>query len=283
MDRFIRIFSIVLGCIIISFGLNYFVFPNQLVIIGSDGLACLFSYIFTSNVYINMFILNVIILLFSLIFIDKQTIKLYIVPAVLIPIISYLTSFISKSYPIQLPEMMVSILVASFLIGIGYSFIFKAGYKASVIFIVEDIFSSLTNIHSKSYSFVIDIFNVILTVIFISLNVGLYSLIMIIIIRYLITKAEFGINDYKMFYVITDKEKEVRDYIVNDLHYKLTTLDVTGGYSKKSSKILLSVISSNDYYRLKEGIKLIDNHAFIAIVDTYDCINRKIVDNYEKD
>ena len=90
-----------------------------------------------------MFILNVIILLFSLIFIDKQTIKLYIVPAVFIPIISYLTSFISKSYPIQLPEMMVSILVASFLIGIGYSFIFKAGYKASVIFIVEDIFSSL--------------------------------------------------------------------------------------------------------------------------------------------
>lgn len=283
MDRFIRIFNIVLGCIIISFGLNYFVLPNQLVIIGSDGLACLFSYIFTSNVYINMFILNVIILLFSLIFIDKQTIKLYIVPAVLIPIISYLTSFLSKSYPIQLPEMMVSILVASFLIGIGYSFIFKAGYKASVIFIVEDIFSSLTNIHSKSYSFVIDIFNVILTVIFISLNVGLYSLIMIIIIRYLITKAEFGINDYKMFYVITDKEKEVGDYIVNDLHYKLTTLDVTGGYSKKSSKILLSVISSNDYFRLKEGIKLIDNHAFIAIVDTYDCINRKIVDNYEKD
>ncbi len=283
MDRFIRIFNIVLGCIIISFGLNYFVLPNQLVIIGSDGLACLFSYIFTSNVYINMFILNVIILLFSLIFIDKQTIKLYIVPAVLIPIISYLTSFISKSYPIQLPEMMVSILVASFLIGIGYSFIFKAGYKASVIFIFEDIFSSLTNIHSKSYSFVIDIFNVILTVIFISLNVGLYSLIMIIIIRYLITKAEFGINDYKMFYVITDKEQEVRDYIVNDLHYKLTTLDVTGGYSKKSSKILLSVISSNDYFRLKEGIKLIDNHAFIAIVDTYDCINRKIVDNYEKD
>lgn len=283
MDRFIRIFNIMLGCIIISFGLNYFVLPNQLVTIGSDGLACLFSYIFTSNVYINMFILNVIILLFSLIFIDKQTIKLYIVPAVFIPIISYLTSFISKSYPIQLPEMMVSILVASFLIGIGCSFIFKAGYKASVIFIVEDIFSSLTNIRSKSYSFVVDIFNVILTVIFISLNVGLYSLIMIIIIRYLITKAEFGINDYKMFYVITDKEKEVRDYIVNDLHYKLTTLDVTGGYSKKSSKILLSVISSNDYYRLKEGIKLIDNHAFIAIVDTYDCINRKIVDNYEKD
>jgi len=283
MDRFIRIFNIMLGCIIISFGLNYFVLPNQLVTIGSDGLACLFSYIFTSNVYINMFILNVIILLFSLIFIDKQTIKLYIVPAVFIPIISYLTSFISKSYPIQLPEMMVSILVASFLIGIGDSFIFKAGYKASVIFIVEDIFSSLTNIRSKSYSFVVDIFNVILTVIFISLNVGLYSLIMIIIIRYLITKAEFGINDYKMFYVITDKEKEVRDYIVNDLHYKLTTLDVTGGYSKKSSKILLSVISSNDYYRLKEGIKLIDNHAFIAIVDTYDCINRKIVDNYEKD
>ena len=108
-----------------------------------------------------------------------------------------------------------------------------------------------------------------------NLNLGLYSLVMILIIRYLITKAEFGINDYKMFYIITDHEKEVKDYILNDLKYELTTLDVKGGFTKRKNHILLSVISSRDYYKLKEGIKLIDKNAFIAIVDTYDLLNRK--------
>lgn len=282
MNKIIRILYMILGCFIIALGIDYFVLPNHLITVGSDGLACILSYIFNSNVYINMFIINMIILVVSLLFIDFSSLKAYILPAILIPFSSYLTSFFVKIYPIQLPEMIVSILVCSFLIGIGYSLIYKSGYKANAIFIVEDILSSITKIHSKSYSFIFDVLNIILAFIFINLNDALYSLVMIVIIRYLITKAEFGINDYKMFYIITKKEEEVKNYIISDLHYKLTTLDVLGGYTKSKSQILLSVISSNDYYKLKEGIKLIDPEAFIAIVDTYDCVNRKIVDNYEK-
>ena len=282
MSKFIGILYMIFGCFIIALGIDYFVLPNHLITVGSDGLSCILSYVFNSNVYINMFIINMIILLISLLFIDFSSLKPYILPGILIPFASYVINFFVKIYPIQLPEMIVSILVCSFLIGIGYSLIYKSGYKANVIFIVEDIFSSITKIHSRSYSFIFDIVNILLVGIFINLNVALYSLVMIIIIRYLITKAEFGINDYKMFYIITKKEEDVKDYIINDLHYKLTTLDVLGGYTNNKSQILLSVISSNDYYKLKEGIKLIDPEAFIAIVDTYDCVNRKIVDNYEK-
>jgi len=87
--------------------------------------------------------------------------------------------------------------------------------------------------------------------------------------------VRFGINDSKMFYVITSKDKEVKNYIMHDLKYELTVLDVKGGFTKKKNQILLSVISTNDYYKLKEGIKIIDPNAFIAITDTYDVVNRK--------
>ena len=42
------------------------------------------------------------------------------------------------------------------------------------------------------------------------------------------------------------------------------------------NKILFTVISSNDYYKLKEGIKVIDANAFIAITDTYDVVSRSV-------
>lgn len=270
-----RIISLLVGVLIVSLSLNYFILPNNLVTFGIDGIACLISYLNSSNVYLNMFILNLIVILFSLLFLDFNKIKPYIYTSILIPLVSYLTHYLVLIYPIELPEMMLNILVSSFLLGIGYSVLYKQGFKVGVVFLIEDIISSLTKVHSKSYSLFIDVITVIVLAITFDLSFGLYSFIMILIIRYMITKEKTGTNDYKMFYIITKKEKEVRDYIINDLKYELTTLDVVGGYSKKSNQILLSVISSSDYYKLKEGIKLIDKHAFIAIVDTYDVLNKK--------
>ena len=275
MNNILRFIYFLFGTLIIAIGLNYFIIPNNLVSFGLDGLSCFISYLTGASVYINMFLLNLILILLSMLFVKKETIYPYILPSIFIPLVSFLTKFLVNLYPIVLPEMMLNIVVASFLLGIGYSIIYKQGFKAGTIFLLEEVFTSLTGTVSKSYTIVIDIIVVILVAIFMNLNLGLYSLVMILIIRYLITKAEFGINDYKMFYIITEHEKEVKDYILNDLKYELTTLDVKGGFTKRKNHILLSVISSRDYYKLKEGIKLIDKSAFIAIVDTYDLLNRK--------
>ena len=59
------------------------------------------------------------------------------------------------------------------------------------------------------------------------------------------------------------------------MKYELTVLDVKGGYSNKKNQILLAVINSKDYFKLKDGIKTIDPDAFIAITDTYEASNLK--------
>ena len=107
-------------------------------------------------------------------------------------------------------------------------------------------------------------------------EIAIYSLFIMAIVRFIVNKARYNINDSKMFYVITDKEKDIKDYIIRTLGYELTELGVKGGYSKKKRSILLSVISAKDYYRLKTGIMSIDKDAFVAITDTYDVINRKV-------
>lgn len=275
MNKLVRLFYLIAGVIIISLSLNYFIIPNTLVSFGTDGVSLLLSYLFHSNVYVNMLILNVILLLIASILVEKNTLKSYILPSILIPVFGYSISFFTKAYPIELPEMILNVVVSSFMLGIGYGLIYKQGFKAGSIFLIEDMLSHLTKVHLKIYSLAIDIVLVIITSVLINLNIGLYSAIMIIVVKYLIEKADVGYYEDKMFYIITKKEDEVKDYIMNELHYKLTTLDVKGGYSKKDNHILLSIISAGDYYKLKSGIKLIDKSAFIAIVDTYDCINRK--------
>ena len=200
---------------------------------------------------------------------------MYLLPSIIIPTLILITSPLVNYFEIIMPEMMLTVLACSALSGYGYGLIYKQGYSAGVIFLIEELIGKLTRFHSKLYSWVIDIIILLFSLIIFDYQTILYSLVAMFITKYMITKARFGINDSKMFYVITTKEKEVKNYIMHDLKYELTVLDVKGGFTKKQNKILLSVISSSDYYRLKEGIKIIDPKAFIAITDTYDVVNRK--------
>ena len=171
--------------------------------------------------------------------------------------------------------MLLVVIVAGFLSGTGYSMIYKQGFSAGTIFLFEELLGMFTKFHSKLYSWILDIFNLVICLIAFGYQNALYSLMIVLISKYMITKTRFGINDSKMFYIITNKHKEVKDFIIHVLKYELTVLDVKGGFSKKDNQILLTVIDTGDYFKLKEGIKTIDPHCFIAITDTYDVVNRK--------
>ena len=43
-----------------------------------------------------------------------------------------------------------------------------------------------------------------------------------------------------------------------------------GGYTKTRQNVLLCVLRTREYYRLKEGIREIDENAFFVVTDAYE-------------
>lgn len=276
MKEFMRYATVVVGCLLIAFSYDFFIVPNHLITFGGCGIGNIIYYLNNSiNPGINILIINVLILLICSLFVSKEKLYDYALPSILVPIFIAILLPLTKSISIELPEMVLVLIVTSVLSGFGYSLIYKQGFKGGVFFLIEEIVGDKTKFHTKLYSWIIDIALLIIGIALFDYQVVLYSGVVIYVTKYMITKARFGLKDSKMFYIITSKEKEVKDYILHVLKYELTVLDVKGGYTKKNNQILLTVISSNDYYKLKEGIKAIDSKAFIAITDTYDIINRK--------
>lgn len=275
MKRILKYIKLVLGSLLITLGFNLFIYPNKFLTFGALGLSSLLDYSGALNVALNLFIINIIGLLIAFIVFDKHIVKKYLIPSILIPLFIFLTSNLYTIINLHIEETMLNVLVGSFVSGLGYSIIYKVGSKAGITFLLEEVMGEVVKFHTKLYSWIVDF--VILAIYFVLFGfvASLYSIVIIFITKYMITKARFQINDSKMFYIITSKEKEVRDFILHDLKYELTVLDVKGGFTKKKNKIFLSIISSKDYYKLKEGIKIIDENAFIAITDTYDVVNRK--------
>ena len=76
----------------------------------------------------------------------------------------------------------------------------------------------------------------------------------------------------KMFYIHTDKEEEVIDFIIKRIESGVTEFDSRGSYSHKRKKILMCVVPTERYTLLKSAIKEIDPDAFIVVSDCYEVL-----------
>ena len=101
------------------------------------------------------------------------------------------------------------------------------------------------------------------------LNKAIYSGIGLYISSYIGDKIMLGVSQNKAFYIITNKVKDVKEYIINNLNYTVTVVNARGGYSDKKKKMILCVIPTIEYIKLKEVVKEIDKDAFFLVTDSY--------------
>ena len=104
----------------------------------------------------------------------------------------------------------------------------------------------------------------------------MYAIIVLYIYSVVLDKVLIGVSKNKAVYIITDKDKKIRDYIIKDLKIGLTMLDVTSGYQNKESKAIMTVIPNRDYFKLKENIEKIDNNVFFIVTDAYQVYGGKL-------
>ena len=206
---------------------------------------------------------------------DKDKLRKYLLPTILLPLTIYLTSFINLNLTFNIEELLIAI-SGAFIMGYGYSFMYKEGYKTGAIYILEDMYNDFSKKNTRLISRSFDVILILITLKLYGIEQALYSSIVIVIIRYMTTKARIGISDSKAFYIITTKEKEIKEYIMKELHHDLTAFDAEGGFSKKKTKVIMSIISTKDYFKVKEGIELIDPNAFISITDNYEVLNKNV-------
>lgn len=275
MSEIKKYIKVIIGCLLISIGLNIFIIPSRLIASGTIGLTSFLSYNYGFNIAALLLIINVWTLWLIYMIYNKKRLEEYLLPSLILPLFIYLTKFINIDLTHNVEELLLAV-SGAFVMGLGYSLMYKEGYKTGAINILEDMFNDFKRKNTKVISRTFDLLLICISLKSYGLEQTLYSIIVIIIVRYMTTKARIGISDSKAFYIITTKEKEVKNYLMKELLHDLTEFDAEGGFSKKKSKVIMSVISTKDYFKVKEGIELIDPKAFISITDNYEVINRNV-------
>ena len=265
-----ELIEFIIGCSLVALAFNLFMSPNNLVAGGVSGFSLILKHFFGLNSSTIISIANVFLIILSFLVLGKEKTKATILGSILFPVFVSLTEHLSTYISFKESEMILIAIFGGALQGLGAGLIFRAGYSTGGTDILNMIISKVFKMSLGNSMFFTDGTIIVIGAFVFGFNHLMYSLIILYLISTITDKVVLGISDSKAFYIITSKEKEVKDFVINELKHGVTEFKARGGYNSENQTVLMSVVPTREYYKLKEGIHNIDKDAFFVAMDSYE-------------
>lgn len=279
-NNIIDFLGLIFGCILISLGINIFFKPNNIAPGGLSGLSVIISNLIGVQTSIVMLSMGIPLLIFSIKILGKKdSIKTFIGMMVLSLCLT-LTNHLSTLNIVE--DILLSSIYGALFLGFGLGIVFRVdGSTGGTDLIALILHRIVPGVSIANFLVLIDGI-VVLSSGIINKNVetALYSAISLYIIVKVIDAVIEGFNYSKAFTIITTKENEIRDIIVNDIKRGVTILSGKGGYTSDKKSVLLVVVKRNQEVYLKKLIRNVDKNAFIIVSEVHEVLGEGFKEDF---
>ena len=266
--NWMRIAVVVIALFLSAIVYNLFILPLNLVTGGTNGIAVITHYLYDIDPALMIFLLSAAFVVISYMYLGKEKTFTTIIVSILYPIFVELTANLRLVVSSETDALLL-VIFAGALSGVSNGLIYKVGYNSGGTSVISQIAFEKFNFSIAKTSFIINTIVVLSGAFFFGITNALYAVIYLYINNIVTDKVLLGISNNKAFYIITNEEDKVKDYIINELKHDVTAFDVKGGFLDNRKKALLTVVPTREYYKMTEGIKRIDKKAFFVATDSY--------------
>lgn len=272
-----NIFLFAMGMLIMAIAFNLIFNKYNVVPTGSSGLSLLLSKYIPVNVSIIVLIVGLVCLIIGLVSFGFEYALKMLIMTLIYPFFVSSTSIVTKYIDLEDTSLFLLVVFGGAMYGFATGLIRKSGYSTGGFCVLFDLVHKYFHISIGTATIIVNMLLIVASGFTFGFESALYALIALLISSYVVDKVIIGISDNKVFYIVTDKPLEVKEYIYDKLHYDVTVINARGGYTNKKKKMLMSVIPTLEYIKLKELVREIDKKSFFLIVDTYDSnVKRKM-------
>lgn len=269
-DFWYRSLIMVISMFVLAVNYNTFLLANNFVIGGTSGIATIVNYITKLDPATFILIFNIIFLLLALLLLGPRQAGLSLIGSLVYPFFVSITSgFCSQiAANLNFDTFLLTAIVSAVLYGIANGFIYKTGFSTGGTDILFQILNKYLHLPTGTVSFLVNIAIIVIGGLIFGVEMSIYGILVIFINSTLIDKIMLGISESKMFYIHTTKTEEIQKAIVS-LNTGYTVLKSEGSYDSEDNNIIMCVITTKDYYLLKNIVEKIDPDAFFVITDCY--------------
>ncbi len=267
LSRYITMF---ISLLISALLYNLLLQPTKIVIGGVNGLAIINNYVNKMNPSVTIFAISLVMLVLSYIFLGKNRTSGTLMATFIYPLLVQLTSNITKNIYIDMSDLLVISIFIGVISGLANGMLYKTGFSNGGLPIISQILYQYYNIPIGKSNFVINFIIIILGSMIFGTTMIMYAIIILFINSLIIDKVILGTAKNKAIYILTSKEKTIKDFLIKDMNHTATIFNVKGGFLDKKRELILTIIPTREYFKITESIKLLDPQVFYLVNDAYE-------------
>ena len=274
-EKLMNYLVVIFGTLLGAFAYNVFFLKYNIVCFGISGLSIVLKeYGVDPNLFITICFIGLLLISFILLGYEKT--KNSIFGSIMFPICVYLTAPLMNVIDLSGIELVVIAVIGAVISGFGYGLIYKYGFTTGGTDIINQILSKYLKTSIGTSMIFVDGIVVLSSKLVFGWETLMCGLIVLYIVSYMTDKVILGVSSSKAFYIVTEKEEEIRQLLLELNSGGVTLIDAHGGYTDKKKKLLFCVIPSKDYYVVKEALNKIDKNLFFLVTDAYEVSGKEI-------
>lgn len=265
----------VLGVLIGAVAFNLFFDKYDVIPTGSSGLSLLISNYVDVPVSIVIFVVNLIFLVIGLVFFGYEYAIKMLAVTFLYPFFVNVSLVVTELVDLEDTSLFLIMVIGGGMLGLSSGLIRRSGYSPGGFAVLFDLMQKYFHISIGVATVIVNAILIISSSFVYGFDSAIYAFISLLVSSYVVDKVVIGISNNKVFYIITKRPVEVSDYVIDKLNYKVTMINARGGYTNRKKKMLMCVVPTIEYMKLKELVKEIDDEVFFLIVDAYESSVKK--------
>lgn len=259
------------GCFAMAIATHFFMGPHALATGGATGIAVILQQLFPQialGTYLT--VVNAIFFIIGFIVIGKQFGLLTLYGSAFY---SLATMALERIFPISQPltkDPLVSLIFGSMLTSFGLALAFMQNASTGGTDIVAKILHTKWKIPLNRGMFFIDVLVVIASAYAISIEKSLYAIIGIYLQSMLMGNMIAGADRRIVMTILSKKVSEINRFIHIDIDRGSTIYPALGGYSSSEYQVIVTVVHSREYVRIKDYVETVDPTAFVYIYQAHE-------------
>lgn len=255
---------------IIASAVFFFLIPSHTAVSSISGLAIVLSNFVPLSIASITMVLNVMLLLIGSLTCGKEFGAKTVYTSVMLPLFLGLFEHIFPDYTSMTNSAELDVVCYILVVSIGLSILFNRNASSGGLDIVAKIMNKYLRMDigramslsgmcvALSSALVYDTKTVILSVLGTYLN------------GKVLDHFIFGQNLKRRVCIISEKEEELRDFIIHQLHSGATIYEAIGAYNLEKRREIITIVDKREYQKLINYIIQIDPGAFITVYTVSD-------------
>ena len=250
---------------IIAAAVFFFLVPSHTSVSSISGLGIVLSNFIPLPLSAITMILNVVLLIIGFLTCGKEFGAKTVYTSILLPLFIGLFEIVFPNFSSMTGSQELDVLCYILVVSIGLSILFNRNASSGGLDIVAKILNKYLHMElgramslagmcvALSAAFVYDKKTVVLSVLGTYFN-GI-----------VLDNFIFDHNKKRRVCIITEKEEELRKFIINDLHSGATIYETIGAYNFEKHNEIITIVDKSEYQKLMSFINREDPKAFITV------------------